>query len=56
VNTVIKYTSFKKQIFLRTDLLLMIRLTIKNLRMSIIIIYIRKLIYSIFRKKKRSMS
>jgi len=56
MNTAIKHTSLKKQILLRIDLLSMIRLTIKNLRMSITMIHIRKSIYSIFRKKKRSMS
>jgi len=56
MNTATEHTLLKKQILLRIDLLLMIRLTIKNLRMSITMIHIRKLIYSIFRKKKRSMS
>ncbi len=56
VNTVIKCTLLKKQILLRMNLLLMIRLTIKDLRMPITMIHIRKLICPIFRKKKRPMS
>jgi len=56
MNIIIKYTLLKKQILLRMNLLLMIRLTIKNLRTSITMIHIRKLICLIFRKKKRSMS
>ena len=56
MNTVTECTSLKKWILLRMNLLSMIRLTIKNLRMSITMIHIKKSIYSIFRKKKRSMS